>query len=554
MSGTKGRSQPFIYGRPLRPREFLNYEAELSTIFNRLRNGESTAVIGEPHIGKTSLLLKVADEETQLEYLGDDAKRVVNSLLDLHPIDSDYTPGTFWEDALAPLYEYPNEGTINRLDTAAQAGYARRPLIRLFNHLETQQRRLLLMLDEFELLLAHPNFRDPAFFALLRSLATRTGGLVLIPASRLSVSQMNRMGRGLLEIGSPFFNNVIPVRLRPFEEEAVEELLARAGNALSPIDRRFIRRVAGHHPFLLQALAAALIETDGRNRQVRAAEQFHARIVFHFDDLWHTLNPRTRCTVIVLSLVELGKRTLGQAFACGEIENVTALGPELGSLARLGLAERVEEGQPHSVEHSLFWHGERWMIGSQALAWWVRDMVMRRSLQSIIGTEWLSQEDAPAIHAGYVAPGDTDQYDLAAIRDLIRDAFTDKELWRFCQERPSFRPILTRFSSPLILEDQMDVLIEYCRGRLLLCELLEEIEELYPRQYERHRARLYAGDRPPRGGSEPAKVFESLSREPPLLSQAQWECLIGMVREAHELVAPGVGALARGLYEELAEQ
>ncbi len=554
MSGTKGRSQPFIYGRPLRPREFLNYEAELSTIFNRLRNGESTAVIGEPHIGKTSLLLKVANEETQLDYLGDGAKQIVNSSLDLHPIDSDYTPKAFWEDALVPLHEYPNEGTIDRLDTAAQAGYARRPLERLFSHLETHQRRLLLMLDEFELLLAHPNFQNPAFFALLRSLATRTGGLALIPASRLSVSQMNRMGRGLLEIGSPFFNNVIPIRLRPFEEAAVEGLLGRAGNALSPIDRRFIRRVAGHNPFLLQALAAILIETDGANRNVRAVERFHAYIAFHFDDLWHTLDLRARRMVIVLSLVELGKRILGQAFACSEIESVTALGHELGSLAELGLAERVEEEQPHSVEHLLFWHGERWMIGSQALAWWVRDMVMTRSLQSILGIEWLPQEGALATHTGYVVAEDTDLYDLAAIRDLIKDAFTAKELWRFCQERPAFRAILTRFSSPLVLEDQVDVLIEYSRGRLLLGELLNEVEELLPEQYERHRARLYTGDRPPWGESEPAKVFESLSREPPLLSRAQWAYLIGTVRESHELTAPGVGALARALYEELAEQ
>jgi len=48
-------SPPFIYGRPVRPGEFLNREAELRTIFNRLRNGESTAVVGEPHIGKRSL-------------------------------------------------------------------------------------------------------------------------------------------------------------------------------------------------------------------------------------------------------------------------------------------------------------------------------------------------------------------------------------------------------------------------------------------------------------------------------------------------------------------
>ena len=42
--------QPFIYGRPMRPGEFLNREAELRTVFNRLRNCESTAVVGGLHI------------------------------------------------------------------------------------------------------------------------------------------------------------------------------------------------------------------------------------------------------------------------------------------------------------------------------------------------------------------------------------------------------------------------------------------------------------------------------------------------------------------------
>ena len=49
-------SHRFIYGRSVRPVEFLNRETELRTVFNRMRNCESTAIVGEPHIGKSSLL------------------------------------------------------------------------------------------------------------------------------------------------------------------------------------------------------------------------------------------------------------------------------------------------------------------------------------------------------------------------------------------------------------------------------------------------------------------------------------------------------------------
>jgi hypothetical protein len=76
-------------------------------------------------------------------------------------------------------------------------------------------------MDEFERLLVHPNFQSPDFFALLRSLATRTGGLSLVTSSRMSVAEMNERGRGLLETGSPFFNNFIkPVF---FTETSIEK-------------------------------------------------------------------------------------------------------------------------------------------------------------------------------------------------------------------------------------------------------------------------------------------------------------------------------------------
>jgi hypothetical protein len=377
----------------VRPGEFLNREAELRTIFNRLRNGESTAIVGEPHIGKSSLLLQLADAAVQRTYLGGDARCLVISPLDLLPISNDYTPAAFWAELLEPLVEHPGHATTARcLEAAAQAGYERRPLERLFSQLGRQGRRLVLLLDEFERLLTHPDFQTPAFFALLRSLATRTGGLALVTASRFSVTEMNERGRNLLETGSPFFNNAIEVPLRPFDEQTVDVLLSRAGNTLSPDDRRFIRRVAGRHPFLLQAMAAAMIEMTDDDRQVRAAERFYENVSSHFDDLWCALDDRARTTAIILSLVELGKRALGQEFACGEIERTAAFGPELRKLARQGLAEKADEGWQFDWQHLLFWQGERWTVGTQAFAWWVRDVIVAEARRVPTYDEWLTNK------------------------------------------------------------------------------------------------------------------------------------------------------------------
>jgi hypothetical protein len=83
------------------------------------------------------------------------------------------------------------------------------------------------------------------------------------------------------------------------------------------------------------------------------------------------------------------------------------------------------------------------------------------------------------------------QYNIGAIRQLTRDAFTDKELRRFCQDDAVFRPILTSFGADFSLEDMTDVLIEYCRTRLLFLELLSGIRKWNPKQYKRHEKQLY---------------------------------------------------------------
>lgn len=383
----------FIYGRPVRGAEFLNREAELRAIFNRLRNGESTTVVGEPHIGKSSMLQYLARPEAQQAHLGDEAKNLIVSGLDLHPIGGDYSPRAFWEEALEPLAALEDAGLRPLVDRLTQTQYARRALERLFTHLGDQGRRLVLLLDEFDRLLAHPNFQDASFFALLRSLATRTGGLALVTGSRLSVAEMNERGHGLLDTGSPFFNNTIEVRLRPFDDATVDALLGKGGAALAPDDRRFARRVAGRHPFLLQAIAAVLVETPPReDRLEHAAETLYSQISFHFDDLWRTLDDNTRTTALILSLVELGGRALGREFAYGEIEAVDAFGPELRQLAERGLAEQVGEGWEFDEEHLLLWRGGKWTVGAQSFAWWVRDVVIAGSRQVPAYEEWLANK------------------------------------------------------------------------------------------------------------------------------------------------------------------
>ncbi len=386
---------PFIYGRPVRGDEFLSRESELSTIFNRLYHGESTVISGEPHVGKSSLLLQLSEPAIQREYLGQEADKCIFANIDLHAIGYQYTPAQFWKEALEHAQQTlsQNAKITNLAQRAAQEGYARRPLERFFNEIGRRGGRLVLLLDEFECLLAHPNFKDPSFFALLRSLATRTRGLATISASRLSVAEMNQQGRSLLTTGSPFFNNTIEVRLQPFDDETVAKLLARAGSAFESVDRRYIRRVAGRNPFLLQAMAATLYEAKREDQseasRVRAAERFYERISFHFDDLWSSLDNNTRTTAVILSLLQLGGQSYGEEFNYREAQRSDIFGLELQKLAELGLAEQDSTGWSVDLPNMFLWRDGRWSVSAQAFTWWVRDTVIAEARNLPTYEEWL---------------------------------------------------------------------------------------------------------------------------------------------------------------------
>ncbi|HSJ52524.1 MAG TPA: hypothetical protein VLC52_02155 [Anaerolineae bacterium] len=86
---------------------------------------------------------------------------------------------------------------------------------------------------------------------------------------------------------------------------------------------------------------------------------------------------------------------------------------------------------------------------------------------------------------------------LSAIAGLLRDAFTVRELRRFCQEHPAFRPVLLEFPDSG-LNDMVYVLLDYCTRRDLCAELLAQVRLHNPRQYEGHRPELEEGAAPGR--------------------------------------------------------
>jgi hypothetical protein len=116
--------------------------------------------------------------------------------------------------------------------------------------------------------------------------------------------------------------------------------------------------------------------------------------------------------------------------------------------------------------------------------------------------------DAPPVHI------DPDDPPLAAIRQLLLDAFTPQTLRRFCQDRPTFRPILDAFGPGHGFNDMVDRVIDHCQTQLLFDPLLAGVREANPGQYARFAQALGLAPFPQR---DDTVVLPADSRLPALL-------------------------------------
>ena len=365
----------------------------METMFSRLYNGESSAIVGGPKSGKSSLIFKILDENTRSFYLGDFSEQLTVNSIDLQTVSRDYTPEQFWKECFEVLERSPeDQGIPELLEEADDSGYRRRHVQRVFDRLAEHNRRMVLLLDDFEELLARPHFSDAIhFFGLLRVIATR-GHLTLIPASRLSVNELNKRLPNSADTGSPYLNHVIDVNLLPFDETTASQLLRRAGRRLSRIDRLFICCVAGCEPYLLQTMAAAAFETRGKDRRIRATREFYKRVSHFFVEKWRNLNDYSQTAIVVLGLAEWAGKAARRNLNLREISRSDDLLHELGRLKELGMAFEAQGILKQQHEYCMTIGGKRLTLGAHVFLWWIWEFAVRRSRDSLIYEEWLGRK------------------------------------------------------------------------------------------------------------------------------------------------------------------
>lgn len=369
---------PFSFGNPVRYDAFLGRKREMRKLVGRLVNGgQSTALIGEPRTGKTSLINYIAEPDTQKDLYSEHAGLFHFSYFDAQTLGDHFTQSDFWMHAFivlkdAGMFE-PGTPLAEAFKNCAESGYSTFMLERLFARMHTLSLRLILVIDEFDALLFHPVLNRGEFFGGLRSLASRCESLAVIIASRQSLTVLNEKTQELSRTGSPFFNIFEEVPIPPLNEAEIAKLLGRAGKRFNPEIRSYLQTLAGGHPYLLQVAAHALWEAyeDGERDPVKrwnmTGDTLYRQSRTVLDDTWRYWSPETKKVFTIVALDSMPAMIGQKRFDLSRLsDTLNDFGSELRSLESRGFIHR--EANPNVISG--------YAVNAEVMSWWLADQLI----------------------------------------------------------------------------------------------------------------------------------------------------------------------------------
>ena len=355
---------PFTFGNPIKdPARFHGRETEMRQITNRLLSSahESTSIIGERRIGKTSLLYHLSHPEVSAR-LGLTSDKFCLVYVDFQGL-TDITPTRFWQRVLKKMSrsvcDESLKPSIDKLSERDQFDLF--DLEDLFQASQDKGLTVVLMMDEFEYVTQNPNFKGD-FFGGLRALAIHHG-VALLPSTRRELVDLCHSD----EIkGSPFFNIFANVVLRPFPRteaaSLVDGYLSSLEETFAPEEKEFILRLGGGQPFFLQIAGHYLVDAKSQGLRARplferAIADFDQQADPHYSYLWSHCTESEKITLLgILALnQEKGKKGATHAERLQKMNSRAHL--DVVALGKRGLVVEAE-GKFALFSPSL----ERWIL------------------------------------------------------------------------------------------------------------------------------------------------------------------------------------------------
>lgn len=268
---------PFTYGGPVEPAQFAGRDDMVDWLFTRLYSGQGTAIVGEPCIGKTSLLHYILEPRIREEWLEEESSQYAFVMMDCQQLGRSTNAVDYWskilEEAEREFKHSPTSDLINKCIEKLRNGTPPESLLLNFSRLLAEIKDASFFSSmNWNYWSNIPTSRCWIFY-LQRSLASTTRRLVLITASRTPIDDLEKdleKAFGLANMPSPVFNICPPKILKPFESQQLEKLLDRALKGhdvtFSTQERTVILEKSNGHPYLAQCLAWFLFDQYARKR------------------------------------------------------------------------------------------------------------------------------------------------------------------------------------------------------------------------------------------------------------------------------------------------
>jgi hypothetical protein len=357
-------TNPFTFGNPIRdPVRFYGRKGDIRQIVNRLLSSahESTSIVGERRIGKTSLLYHLSNPDVAAN-LGLPENEYCLVYIDFQGL-TDITPQRFWQRILHKMSRSICEPSLvpSIDELQKRENFDLFDLEDLFEEINHKGLTVVLFMDEFEYVTQNPNF-GADFFGGLRALAIHYD-LALITATRRELVDLCHSE----EIkGSPFFNIFANVVLKPFTMAEIHELIDGYVEGelfvFTPDENEFVLRLGGGHPFFVQIAGYYIV--DGKIQGLRdeplvayVAAEFDQQADPHFEYYWSHCSESEKITllaILALSQQKPAKKTIPT------LENLI----QLHSRARLDIPPLQRRGLVVEADgkYSLLSQGlERWI-------------------------------------------------------------------------------------------------------------------------------------------------------------------------------------------------
>ena len=307
---------PFSYGKPIDdPARFIGHRREIEQVYSRLLSAfESSSIVGERRMGKTSLLKVLGHPDMQANY-GLDPDKYTFIYQDFQFIESSTVPTRFWQRVLRSVRRAvkSHEEVCDEIEYALKAetidNYT---LDDIFTLIDEEDLFIVLLLDEFENVTRNENFDDD-FFAGLRALAIHHN-LALVTSSREELVKLTHSEKVR---SSPFFNIFASIHLRLFSETDATELIdtyltdTEVKFLLSELNKIF--EIAGFHPYFLQMACHHLFAghqqgLDDAARRQYVTEKVRSEAEPLFQDYWKNSGDSEKIVLTVMALRQLEGR------------------------------------------------------------------------------------------------------------------------------------------------------------------------------------------------------------------------------------------------------